>query len=291
MIELKTLRKSTHLTQMEFADVLKVPVSTYSKWEQGINNPAESQVFLMCYYLYNKGYIKTYLNDSRLSLTEMGIMMNWLRYDGHQRFSANSKNDICFFIGQLVPEEETKLFYKKLYKRYILPRKLPKVENIEGTLSDEEQEKAAFRILDGKGIEILPFDGGAIRGTSFAGDTYFFFERLAGILGMEKNMIERLLWDECHSDFYINNHLSLKAQAVMNCLYYRYALNFPLCFGVKELIEHYGDDFFSSIEELKDKGYISVLDSGYYEFNTEDKDYKHGTRYYINGKWFLDTQK
>ena len=287
MIELKTLRKSTHLTQSEFADVLRVPVSTYSKWEQGINKPADSQVFLMCYFLYNNGYIKTYLNDPNLSLTEMGLIMSWVREDSVNRFIENGKSDICLSFANVVTKEEADKVYKKLNKHYILSRKLPKVNNYEQALSKEESEKAAYRILDGKGVEILPFDAGTIRGTFFEGDSYFFFERLAETLNMKKNGIWYTLLDECHDDYYRDYDISIKAKAVMNCLYYKYYLKFPLCFNVGDLIKYYSEDFYICIDELIEKGYITKLNSGYYEFNTEHNSYKYGARFYLNGKLFI----
>lgn len=285
MIELKTLRKSTHLTQGEIAEIMKVPVSTYSKWEQGINKPADSQIFLMCYYLYNSGKIITYLNDPNLSLTEMGLLMRWLRYDGPNY--ADGKRDICFVFEQHVSKDEANEIYKKLSKRYIVSRKFPRIKNEAYDLSMDEKKATAYRLFDCAGFEILPFDGSAIRGTQFAGDSYFFLERLAEILGMETNAIRSLLMNnDCHSDFYVQKDVSVKAQAVMNCLYYKYVKQFPLCFDVEDLIKYYGEEFYKCIEELKTHNYITLLDSGFYEFNTEYKKFEYGARFYINAKKF-----
>ena len=266
MIKFKTLRKSTHMTQAEFADILKVPVSTYSKWEQGVNRPSDSQLYLMCYYLYNEGYIKTYLNDPSLSLTEMGLIMTWLRYDGEHRFIENSKKDICAFFSNYVSIEESNSIYKKLNKHYILSRKIPKLGNDDLDMSKDEYEMTLIRLIDSKGVEIIPYDGGSLRSGSFDADEYFFFVRLSDILGFEKNRIRSLLYDDCHDNFFIQNDLSINAIAVMNCLYYRYACQFPLCFGVEDLIHNYGNGFSACLDELIQQGYALNPGEGNYIF-------------------------
>ena len=286
MIELKTLRKSTHLTQSEFADILKVPVSTYSKWEQGINKPADSQVFLMCNYLYKNGYIKTYLNDPHLSLTEMGLIMSWVRYDSVDRYIANKKSDICFYFGNFMSKEEADEAYRKLNKRYIISRKLPKLDENSSFASKDEMEVAFGRIFDNGGMEILPYDAGALRAGSYTVDTFFFFSRLSSILDLGKNKIYVELLDDCHCDYFIDSELSIEAKAIMNCLYYKYSRRFPLAFDVNDLIKYYGEEFYSCIDELIRKGYITLMESGFYEFNTELKNYKYGARFYIHSKLF-----
>lgn len=285
MIELKTLRKSTHMTQEEFANILKVPVSTYSKWEQGVNNPTESQIFLICHYLYNEGYIKTYLNDSNLTLTEMGLLMTWLRYDSYHRFSANTKGQICQWFREYVSKDEADEIYKKLHKHYIISRKIPvRTTNKPQSMSPEECEQATFRILDSAGIEILPYDGGLIRSNVFEADAYFFFSRLSDMLGLENNKIRNMLLSDCHDNFFIQDDLSIQAQAVMNCLYYKYVVKFPLCFGVEDLINNYGETFYTYMDELIEHGYAKKLNGGYYEFNTDNPGYKYGSRFYIHAK-------
>ena len=89
------------------------------------------------------------------------------------------------------------------------------------------------------------------------------------------------MYKNCHDRYACDDNLSIKAKAVMNCLYYRYALNYPLSFTVEELAENYGDDFYSSIDELKFNGYVNLMESGFYEFNTEYLDYSYGSRFYI----------
>ena len=285
MIELKTLRKSTHMTQEELAEVLKVPVSTYSKWEQGINRPADSQVYLMCYYLYNEGFIKTYLNDPDLTLTEMGLIMTWLRYDSYHRFIGNRKKEVCDWFLQFVSKEEADQTYKKLNKHYIMSRRISRLENNKSEMTERELSETIDRVIDGNGIEILPYDGGAIRGSSFDADEYYFFSRLSNVLGFGENRIKNILLDDCHDNFFTQNDISVKGMAVMNCLYYKYNYQFPLCFGVEDLMRNYGEDFFASIDELERNGY-ALNCSEYYEFYPDHVSNKERVRFYVPARAF-----
>ena len=282
MIELKTLRKSTHLSQQELADLLRMPVSTYSKWEQGAAVPTESQIYLISLFLYWNGYIKTYLNDPRLTLTEMGLITEKVREDSANRFIDNTKAQLCHsFRNYRLSKEEAESAYQKLLKRYILSRKYPWPDVTEQRLlSETEKLQTDDRCVGIKGFEILPYDAGAIRGTVFDGNEYFFFQRLSEFLQLGNHSIVSRLYQDCHDDFFTRNDLTLSAVAVMNCLFYRYALEFPLAFSAEQLADHYGEEFYSAVEELKKEGHIRLMKSGFYECNT-DSGYQYGSRFYL----------
>ncbi len=273
MIELPTIRKATHLSQEEFATCLRVPVSTYSKWEQGVSKPGESQNYLMSYYAYHEGLIKTYLNDPKLKLTEMGLIMKWVRNASQQKYSMNNKQSICRWFEDYIKDGREDGFiettYQRLYKHYIVPWSMPKVApESEADLTDFEKKELRDRAID-RGVVVLPYDGSAFRSTDFDPDTFFFFTRLSTLLGMDEMSVSKLLVNDCHDSFFWDDEISLQAKALLNCLYYRYSLNFPLAFDVATLRVRLGEAFDHLLYELIRHNYADYSTTGYISFRTD----------------------
>lgn len=51
IIDLKATRKFYKLSQVEMAYLLRMPYSTYCKWEQGVMSPPYYSEVHLCYYL------------------------------------------------------------------------------------------------------------------------------------------------------------------------------------------------------------------------------------------------
>jgi transcriptional regulator with XRE-family HTH domain len=47
---LKELRQEMGLTQLQIAEVLKIPATTYANWEQGRREPGIDGIIMLCHF-------------------------------------------------------------------------------------------------------------------------------------------------------------------------------------------------------------------------------------------------
>ena len=198
---------------------------------------------------------------------------------------SNTYNNLKQQLIELQNSRKEFLNLKSKKLKLINVPKVSKIENNKSEMTEKELAETIDRVFGGNGVEILPYDGGVIRGGSFDADEYYFFSRLSSVLGFGENRIKNILLDDCHDNFFIRDDISVKAMAVMNCLYYKYNYQFPLCFGVENLKGTYGGEFFTCIDELVRNGY--ALDgSEYYEFYPDHVSNKDRVRFYVQARLF-----
>lgn len=120
---IKELRKAKGLTQLEFADKLKVSRSNIASYETGKNELSSAVISLIC---------KTF------SVSEV-----WLRTGEGEMFSENSREEqIAAFLGDVLsaePEDFKKRFVSMLASLNLEEWKL--LEKIAKELVEKDQEK------------------------------------------------------------------------------------------------------------------------------------------------------
>jgi len=80
---LKALRKALGLNQTEFGNRISVPQTSLSRWESGVNTPADSTIALIC--------------------REFGVSEAWLRQGSGPMFRAQSADEeLAEWFGELL---------------------------------------------------------------------------------------------------------------------------------------------------------------------------------------------
>lgn len=120
---IKELRKAKGLTQLEFADKLKVSRSNIASYETGKNELSSAVISLIC---------KTF-----------SVSETWLRTGEGEMFSENSREEqISAFMGDTLaaePEDFKKRFVSMLASLNLEEWKL--LEKIAKELAEKDQEK------------------------------------------------------------------------------------------------------------------------------------------------------